>query len=125
MTRIVVSRNTEAWRAHLRQVLSERRRQAETSGVTFNNHFIPTDADSQRLLLGLRNIAGRNPQRVFRFVTGNLRLELTANEALNMVETMEEHIQASFDTADDIAEGIENGTILTEDEIINHPDWEG
>lgn len=102
---------------NLENYTRQRSWEIRTGGTTVNGVPVKTDSDSIALINGMAMLAQLDPQRVFKFDTGQGVVDLDAATALAFATAIGSWIQATFDTRADALSRIASGEITTTEQV--------
>lgn len=108
--------------AELKEYASNRKRTAETGGVTFAGLVIATDRESQAMISGAYLTVQRDPARVIQWKTSNGFVPIDALTMAAIADAVSNHVQDCFAKEAEVCALIDSGEIKTFEQI-EAADW--
>lgn len=96
------------------ETITERRYQAEITGIELNGLQINTDDRSKLLINGAALEATIDPAYVMQWKTPSGFVELTGAQVISIARAVRAHIQACFDREAELLAALEAGTLTDE-----------
>lgn len=95
------------------ELIADKRYQVETGGVEVAGYQIPTDRHTQQVLTAMYVKAKEDSEYTKRFKTSFGFLTLTAEQIIQIADSVHAHVQAAFDREDELLTAIDNGDLIT------------